>query len=164
MFDSHERGTRIGLFFAMPLLGPSLGPMIGGALVQAFNWRATFWFLAILGGVSLISFTFLKETFRKERSAAYQGAVKRARDQAEQKADKLAAASKVACKDGSGEVSKHELDLEGGLKEFDPKKIKLSLLDVNPIPASWIVLKQRTNVVILATSGEFFLSPCWRLI
>ena len=164
MFDSHERGTRIGIFFAMPLLGPSLGPMVGGALVQAFNWRATFWFLSIFGGLSLLSFTFFKETFRKERSAAYQGAVKRAREQAEHKAAKSAATSKAASRVGSmkggvgGDVLKHELDLEGGLKEFDPEKIKLSLADVNPIRPSWIILKQRTNVVILATSGELFSS------
>jgi MFS family permease len=32
MFEVHERGQKLGLFYGMPLLGPSIGPLIGGAL------------------------------------------------------------------------------------------------------------------------------------
>jgi MFS family permease len=69
MFDSHERGRKLGIYYigkrtavrhtfptipllktrtrcSAPLLGPSLGALLGGALTSADNWRATFYFLA----------------------------------------------------------------------------------------------------------------------
>ncbi len=30
MYEPHERGTVLGIYYAAPLLGPSLGPIIGG--------------------------------------------------------------------------------------------------------------------------------------
>ena len=50
----------MGVYYAAPLLGPSLGPLLGGVLTQIFSWRATFYFLAIFGGVSLTTFAFFK--------------------------------------------------------------------------------------------------------
>lgn len=47
-----------------PLLGPSLGPILGGVLTQMFNWRATFWFLAIFVGVCFLLFVPFKDTYR----------------------------------------------------------------------------------------------------
>ena len=38
--------------------GPSLGPLIGSALIVAGGWRWTFWFMAILLGSALIVLTF----------------------------------------------------------------------------------------------------------
>ena len=40
-----NRGSKLGVFYAVPLLGPSLAPLIGGAITEASDWRATFWFL-----------------------------------------------------------------------------------------------------------------------
>lgn len=77
MYDSHERGTMMGVYFAGPLLGPSLGPIIGGALTAWFSWRSTFWFLVIFAGVSLCTFLFLPDTWRRERSTSYQAAKRR---------------------------------------------------------------------------------------
>jgi hypothetical protein len=170
MFDSHERGTHVGIYFAMPLLGPSLAPMIGGALVRGFGWRSTFWFLAIFGGISLISFVLFRETFRKERSAAYQAAIKRAQQQAERNAIKSTKASRnqlrtVSSARGlSNELDDLRLkfgpDLENRVQqsrvseESHSERVKLSLADVNPIQPSWIVLKQRTNMVILLANGK----------
>lgn len=38
--------------------GPSLGPLIGAALVNRWNWRATFWFMAILTGACFLVLGF----------------------------------------------------------------------------------------------------------
>ena len=67
----------MGFYYAVPLLGPSIGPLIGGALTSAYSWRSTFYFIAAIGGISLISFVFFPDTWRKERSLAYQTALKR---------------------------------------------------------------------------------------
>ncbi|TCD62100.1 hypothetical protein EIP91_007475 [Steccherinum ochraceum] len=82
MYDPHERGTFMGLYLCAPLLGPAIGPIIGGLLTQAFDWRATFWFLSIFTGVCFIAFLFFKDTFRRERSSAYQAAVRLTQERA----------------------------------------------------------------------------------
>ena len=70
-------GTHLRIFPSAPLLGPALGPIIGGVLTEAFNWRATFWFIAAFSGLCLLSFLFFSETFRRERSLTYQTVLKR---------------------------------------------------------------------------------------
>ena len=61
----HERGGYLGIFGVGPLTGPSLGPVIGGALAQSLGWRSIFWFLAIFGGVFMgFLLLFLPETLR----------------------------------------------------------------------------------------------------
>jgi len=60
-----ERGGYLGIFGIGPLAGPSLGPIIGGALAQTLGWRSIFWFLAIFGGVfSVFMVLLLPETLR----------------------------------------------------------------------------------------------------
>jgi multidrug resistance protein len=62
---SAERGGYLGIFGVGPLAGPSLGPIIGGALAQTLGWRSIFWFLAIFGGIySVFLVLFLPETLR----------------------------------------------------------------------------------------------------
>ena len=39
-------------------MGPLLGPVVGGALAQRLGWRSTQWFLAIYGGLLLLSLFF----------------------------------------------------------------------------------------------------------
>lgn len=34
MYEKHERGAKMGLYYGVPLLGPSLGPLIGGILTN----------------------------------------------------------------------------------------------------------------------------------
>jgi hypothetical protein len=70
--------SRMGLYYAVPLLGPSLGPVIGGLLTKGFTWRSTFYFLAAFGGLSFCSFLFFPDSYRRERSHIYQAATKRA--------------------------------------------------------------------------------------
>lgn len=36
------------------LIGPALGPLLGGILSQFLGWRSIFWFLAILAGVLMV--------------------------------------------------------------------------------------------------------------
>lgn len=48
------------------LIGPAIGPVIGGLLCEFIDWRATFWFLAIFGGVAItVIALLLPETCRK---------------------------------------------------------------------------------------------------
>ncbi|KAI1120243.1 putative MFS multidrug transporter [Nemania abortiva] len=54
LFDSNERGVATAVFALGPLLGPVVGPIIGGFLSQAAGWRWIFWFLFILGGLTVI--------------------------------------------------------------------------------------------------------------
>ncbi|KAJ5725559.1 Kynureninase [Penicillium malachiteum] len=60
-----ERGSYMGFVTAGSLLGPSIGPVIGGLLAQYLGWRAIFWFLLIFSGSFLIPFIiFFPETAR----------------------------------------------------------------------------------------------------
>jgi multidrug resistance protein len=56
---SAQRGKYTGFANAGILVGPSIGPVIGGALAQYLGWRSIFWFLVIFAGVFLISFTLI---------------------------------------------------------------------------------------------------------
>ncbi|KAI2622538.1 MFS general substrate transporter [Hypoxylon sp. NC1633] len=55
---SAERGQYTA-FIAVPMtLGPSLGPVIGGALAQYKGWQSIFWFLAACAAVNLLIIVF----------------------------------------------------------------------------------------------------------
>ncbi|KAK7464750.1 hypothetical protein VKT23_005957 [Stygiomarasmius scandens] len=78
IFDPEERGSKMGLFYIAPLLGPSLGSIFGGVFTTAFTWRGPFYFLTIVGGCVTLCFLFaFKDTWRKERSTVYQRVVKK---------------------------------------------------------------------------------------
>lgn len=60
-----QRGSHMGFVTAGSLLGPSIGPVVGGLLSQYLGWRAIFWFLVIFSGAFLIPFIiFFPETAR----------------------------------------------------------------------------------------------------
>ncbi|KAG4417698.1 hypothetical protein IFR04_009137 [Cadophora malorum] len=66
IWEVRERGRAMGIFYLGPLLGPLLAPIIGGAVSQAWGWRATQWFQVIYGGLLVILLTFcLPETLAK---------------------------------------------------------------------------------------------------
>ncbi|KAI8318862.1 MFS general substrate transporter [Martensiomyces pterosporus] len=66
IFERKERGTAMGLYFLGALLGPPLAPIIGGVVGQHLGWRAIFWMLTIMAGVSLLALIlFLPETHRR---------------------------------------------------------------------------------------------------
>lgn len=74
IWESRERGRAMSMFYLGPLLGPLVAPIIGGALAQAFDWKATMWFLAIYGLIVLVLlFFFLPETLARKRDE-YSGA------------------------------------------------------------------------------------------
>ena len=52
IWEPRERGRAMGIFYLGPLCGPLFAPIIGGAVAQRWNWRATLWFLVIYGGES----------------------------------------------------------------------------------------------------------------
>ncbi|KAF9895278.1 hypothetical protein FE257_000181 [Aspergillus nanangensis] len=61
-----ERGSYMGFVTAGSLLGPSVGPIIGGLLAQYLGWRAIFWFLTIFAGAFTVQFVlFFPETARR---------------------------------------------------------------------------------------------------
>ncbi|WQF82588.1 Putative sugar transporter, major facilitator superfamily, MFS transporter superfamily [Colletotrichum destructivum] len=59
-----ERGKSYAIATFIPLLGPAIGPIIGGAVTQSIGWRWTFWILSIYDAVLVvIGFFILSETY-----------------------------------------------------------------------------------------------------
>lgn len=74
IFPVINRGSATGIFFVPFLIGPVIGPLIGGGLSDVFGWRSTFICLAILSFVVFIVIIlivpethqyFVKERFHK---------------------------------------------------------------------------------------------------
>lgn len=67
----------MGIFNIPLLVGPILGPVIGGAIATGFGWRATFVFLVIVAAILLVLlFFFVPETlpykyFQKHLESKY---------------------------------------------------------------------------------------------
>src|SRR6202034_4811440 len=53
--DTRERAWAIGIWSAVSGLALAMGPVLGGALVGAWSWRAIFWFNLVVGAVALIA-------------------------------------------------------------------------------------------------------------
>lgn len=49
-----ERGTYMGFFQMGTLLGPAIGPIVGGLVAHRWDWHAVFFFLSALGGGYLV--------------------------------------------------------------------------------------------------------------
>ncbi|OTB19790.1 hypothetical protein K445DRAFT_344848 [Daldinia sp. EC12] len=59
-----KRGRAMSAWALGPLLGPCVGPIAGGYLIEAAGWRWVYWLIVILGGAFIpLSFFFLRETF-----------------------------------------------------------------------------------------------------
>ncbi|GAA5840005.1 hypothetical protein JCM11251_006585 [Rhodosporidiobolus azoricus] len=60
-----ERGMFMSIFGLGTMVGPCLGPVVGGLLADHYGWQSLFWFLFAFGGVSLLLIVlFLPETLR----------------------------------------------------------------------------------------------------
>ncbi|BGP19499.1 hypothetical protein JCM10213_006319 [Rhodosporidiobolus nylandii] len=179
MYDTHERGTRLGIFYACPLLGPAAGPLIGGGLAESpSGWRAPFYCLLAYGGVCLVLMVWLPDTFRKERSLAWRKAYDRAK--ALQK-EELARARATLPKEMPGKTGAPA----GPATTFSPVvatpssqqpsgfaplnkvrtalsaksgevKVKIRFNDLNPLAVSGDVIKQPHNLLLLIFSGFLF--------
>lgn len=55
MFPPNQRGLALGLSMVGWSFGPAVGPILGGYLVEAFNWRAAFYVSVPLGVVGFVS-------------------------------------------------------------------------------------------------------------
>lgn len=152
----------MGIYYAAPLLGPSLGPILGGALTQQWSWRATFYFLAALCALSLMSFFLFKDTFRRERSLAYQAAARRfLKTQMEEQKKIAAVQPPKGFEHASTDYSEKALEAQDGVvvrsMSTDSQKlqqVKLSLRDINPLGPVPDILRRRSNSLILAASGK----------
>ncbi|KAI9451117.1 MFS general substrate transporter [Lactarius psammicola] len=167
IYDPCERGTKLGIFYAAPLLGPSFGPILGGLLTQAFSWRASFWLLAANLGVNFVLFVFFfRDTFRKERSLTYQRVLASRRSAASKRssvvsdpAHELDTKSKKEATVTAGEASPASSASAATVAVASPQageNIALSFKDVNPFPPLLLVLKRRNNLATLFPSGFFF--------
>ncbi|KAG1743214.1 vacuolar DHA amino acid exporter [Suillus paluster] len=167
IYETHERGTMMGVFFAAPLVGPALGPIFGGLLSQSFNWRASFYFLMICGSVVFFSFLILfKDTYRRERSLTYRSALQR-RLATQEPIQRLSESSI-----GGYESSKDQTHVKDPEKQLQLPivpdgtpavtstpgldDIKLSIIDINPLPPYFRILSRKNNVVILTANGLVF--------
>lgn len=155
------------------------------SLTDAWNWRATFFFLAAFCALSLASFLLFKDTFRRERSSAYQAALARHTKHGAQQAGedrtlsrpKLSESKRTSTDDAKtlkGDATPPDVsekkDLEAGQldisklqapvmeKSRSVQDVKLTFRDINPFTPLPKILRLRSNLIILLASGESFLS------
>ena len=154
IFDPFERGTKLGIYYAVPFIGSSLGPILGGLLAQASSWRVLFWFLAADIATNLVFFVFFfRDTFRKERSLTYQR-VLASRRSAESRQSSVVTVSDKS--HGEAKVATAEASAGPASADASPQvetEIVLSFKDVNPFPPLLLILKRRNNIATLFVSG-----------
>ncbi|KAG7088737.1 hypothetical protein E1B28_012705 [Marasmius oreades] len=162
IFEPEVRGTKMGIYYMAPLLGPSLGPILGGALTTGFGWRGPFYFLAATAGLVALSFLFFfKDTFRRERSLAYQKALKhRLREEMHKDTEgnrKLVSSNREEHKEGNTtecDIEKQE-EMQKIAKDVLPV-VKISWKDMSPVKPLWRIFRRTNNFCILSASGLIF--------
>lgn len=167
IYETHERGTMMGVFYAAPLLGPALGPIIGGLLSQGLNWRASFYFLLICGVIIFLSFLILfKDTYRCQRSLTYCSALQRrlaSREPVRRPSQSTIAGSEFSENRTHGKDLEKQLQLPVIPEEtpsanptLEPDDIRLTIKDINPFPPYFQILSRKNNVLILIPNGLVF--------
>lgn len=67
VYEVHERGNALGIYFTGQFAGPLFGPIIGGFLVERWGWPSVFWLLFVIGCLLLLLVVFaMEETYREE--------------------------------------------------------------------------------------------------
>lgn len=118
IYDPQERGMKLGIYYLFPVLGPSVGTLLGGALSLAKpQWRTTFWFMFAYCVLVFAWSIFFQDTFRKERSLAWRAAYARAMKAASLKDRALEHPANQAARLGSGAPGK-ELSSGTGIVSF----------------------------------------------
>ncbi|KAG1818699.1 major facilitator superfamily domain-containing protein [Suillus subaureus] len=157
IYEPHERGTMMGIFYAAPLLGPALGPILGGSLSQAFNWRASFYFLLICGGVIFLSFLILfKDTYRRERSLTYRCALQRLHTSKEPVQSSRKDQTSVKDTEKQLQLLNVPVDKSVVTSTLGLDDVRLSIKDINPFPSYFRILSRKNNVLILTANGLVF--------
>ncbi|EFY86222.1 hypothetical protein MAC_07745 [Metarhizium acridum CQMa 102] len=59
IYRPSERGTAMGWFLSGTLIGPAMGPFIGGIIVTYSSWRSIFWLQTALAGTGVLGVFFL---------------------------------------------------------------------------------------------------------
>ena len=54
VFPPHQRGAAMGWFGMSVILGPALGPTLGGVMIEHFNWRAIFYMAVPVAAVAAV--------------------------------------------------------------------------------------------------------------
>ncbi|GLB13411.1 hypothetical protein AtubIFM61612_000822 [Aspergillus tubingensis] len=64
LWKNEERGVPMAAFSASPFIGPAIGPLAGGYLADATNWKWLYWLQLILAFVAWVLITFtVPETY-----------------------------------------------------------------------------------------------------
>jgi len=72
VFPPERRGTAMGFFGISVILGPALGPTLGGVLIEHFNWRYVFFLAAPFSVVAiLLGSLFMPERDETETRASF---------------------------------------------------------------------------------------------
>ena len=150
------------------------------SLTDAWNWRATFFFLAAFCGLSLASFLLFKDTFRRERSSAYQAALARHKDKVQDAEAGKLKRPKLTDKrwstldsdertlkgDATPPIVSEKKDVEAGTLDISKlqapvmaktpsvQDVSLTFRDINPFAPLPGVLRVRSNLIILFASGQ----------
>lgn len=164
IYEPRERGTMMSIFYAAPLLGLTLSPILGGLLSQAFSWRASFYFLLICGGVVFLSFLVLfKDTYRRERSLTYRSALQRlhtSRESVESTRKPSITGHKSKEDQTSVDDTEKQLnvpvDKSVEISTLGLDDVRLSIKDINPFPSYFRILSRKNNVLILTVNGLVF--------
>ncbi|KAI0204831.1 MFS transporter [Astrocystis sublimbata] len=65
MFATEQRGSAISTIALAPLIGGSLGPVIGGAIAERLGWRWVLWLsVALALTCEVLLFVFFRETYK----------------------------------------------------------------------------------------------------
>jgi len=73
-YPIHERGKAMALWGLGVMVGPVLGPTLGGWLTDMSSWRWTFYINVPVGALSLfLAYQFVPDTVRKSRSMDWTG-------------------------------------------------------------------------------------------
>lgn len=64
IFPPHQRGTAMGIFGMGAIMGPAIGPTVGGYLVSLFGWRAVFFINLPFAVASLVMINSLPRAER----------------------------------------------------------------------------------------------------
>lgn len=65
LFRKEERGTAMAVGIGLQLIGPFVGPIIGGIIADRVGWRWTIWVITIaMGFVAGLSLLFCRETYQ----------------------------------------------------------------------------------------------------